>query len=188
MKNKKQMTLITLAVTLSTSLFATEDSAIKNSITVNQLTLASAIQAAQVSISTCRKNGFQVSASVVDGSGQVQVVLRDTTASAISVELSKKKATTAVHFRKNTTQLADLSDTAVGRSEGVLMSAGGVLIKLDDDIYGAVGVSGSFGGATDDQCATAGANAIIEALQKDKAQIKNLETTKSNEPVVEEQK
>ena len=175
MKNKKLIALGVLAVTFSTTVLAAGDSEIKNSIAINQLTLASAIQAAQVSISTCRKNGYQVSASVVDHYGQVQAVLRDTSASVISVELSRKKASTAVQFRKNTTQLADLSDTAVGRSDGILMAAGGVLIKVDDVIYGAVGVSGSFGGSTDDKCATAGAETIMEALINDKVKAENIE-------------
>lgn len=171
MKNNKRIAIGVLTAILASPLSA-EDNGIENSVLVNQLSLASAIQAAQVSISTCRKNGYQVSASVVDAYGQVQVVLRDTSASVISVELSKKKAATAANFRKNTTQLADLSDTAVGRSEGVLMSAGGVLIKLDETIYGAIGVSGSFGGATDDTCAAAGAEVIMEALKKDKMKAK----------------
>jgi uncharacterized protein GlcG (DUF336 family) len=171
MKNNKQIAIGVLTALLAGSVVA-DDAGIENSVLVNQLSLASAVQAAQVSISTCRKNGYQVSASVVDSFGQIQVVLRDTSASVISVELSKKKAATAANFRKNTTQIADLSDTAVGRSEGVLMSAGGVLIKLDEVIYGAVGVSGSFGGATDDTCAAAGADAIIEALKKDKEKAK----------------
>lgn len=178
MKNNKQIVIGILTAILMSPAFA-DDNGIENTVLVNQLSLASAIQAAQVSISTCRKNGHQVSATVVDRYGQVQVVLRDTSASVISAELSKKKASTAANFRKNTTQLADLSDTAVGRSDGILMSAGGVLIKLDDIIYGAVGVSGSFGGATDDTCATAGADAIIEALKKDKEKA-------SAEPKVEE--
>lgn len=179
MNNKRLIVLGVLAATFSGVLFAAEDSDIKNSITIKQLTLASAIEAAQVSINTCRKNGYEVSASVVDHYGQVQAVLRDTSASVISVELSTKKASTAVQFRKNTTQLADLSDTAVGRSEGILMAAGGVLIKVDDVIYGAVGVSGSFGGSTDDTCATAGAQVIIEALKDDKTKAENTETSEA---------
>lgn len=182
MKNKNRIVLGLLAATFTGALFAAEGSETKNSISIKQLTLASAIQAAQVSIDTCRKNGFQVSASVVDHYGQVQAVLRDTSASVISVELSTRKASTAVQFRKNTTQLADLSDTAVGRSEGILMAAGGVLIKVDDMIYGAVGVSGSFGGSTDDTCATAGAQAIVEALKNDIAKSESTEAVGSETP------
>lgn len=168
MQKKKNMIFGVLFALLINPAIA-DDNGIENSILVNQLSLASAIQAAQVSISACRKSGHKVSATVVDQYGHVQVVLRDTSASIISTELSKKKAFTAVNFRKNTTQLASLSDTAVGRSESVLMSAGGVLIKMDEIIFGAVGVSGSSSGASDDTCAATGADAIIEALKKDKA-------------------
>lgn len=180
MKNKKRLISGALFTLLTHSAIA-NDNGIENSILVNQLSLASAIQAAQVSISTCRKGDHKVSATVVDQYGQVQVLLRDTSASIISTELSKKKAFTAVNFRKNTIQLADLSDTAVGRTEGVLMSAGGVLIKVDEIIYGAVGVSGSSSGASDDTCAAAGAEAIIEALKNDKAKAEAKEVEEATE-------
>lgn len=165
MNNKRLLTGL-MALVISGQLLA-NNSGIENSIEVKQLSLASAIQAADVSISSCRKKGHQVAATVVDSHGQVQVVLRDTHASLISLEFSQKKAYTAANFKKNTAQLAHLADTAIGRSEGVLMSAGGVLIKVDDIIYGAVGVSGSSSGKSDNDCANAGAEALVEALKAD---------------------
>lgn len=157
-----------------------DNSTTKNNVQVDQLSLASAVQAAQVSINTCREAGAKVSAAVVDRNGLTQVILRDTFSSPISVELSRKKAFTAANFSKNTTQLANLSDTAVGRTDGVLMSAGGVLIKLDDTIYGAIGVSGAETGAIDDSCAKAGAKAITDAITADKAQALEKETSKND--------
>ncbi|RVU86267.1 heme-binding protein [Leucothrix sargassi] len=155
-------------MTLFTTHIYADDIDIENTTSFHQLSLASALEAAQNSISECRKDSQNVSATVVDRNGLTQVMLRDTRASAISAELSRKKAFTAASFSKNTTQLADLSDTAVGRSDGVLMSAGGVLIIVDKVIYGAVGVSGASTGAKDDLCAKAGAQAVIDAIVKDK--------------------
>jgi len=153
-----------LLILLSLEPLSAEDDGLKNSIAQHKLSLAIALQAAQVSVVSCRKEGLAVSAAVVDSSGLLQVLLRDTNASPISTTLSQRKAFTAANFLKDTTQLADLSDTAVGRSEGILMSAGGVLIKVDDVVYGAIGVSGT--GAKDDECARAGLEAITKSLSK----------------------
>jgi len=143
-----------------------DDNGLANSTVQHKLSLATALQAAQVSVTTCRKQNLNISAAVVDSSGLLQVLLRDTNASPVSVSLSQSKAFTAANFLKDTTQLADLSDTAVGRSKGILMSAGGVLIKVDDVVYGAIGVSGAATGAKDDECARAGLTAIAKSLAK----------------------
>ena len=155
-----------------------EDSGLANSIVQHKLSLASALQAAQVSVTTCRKQNLDISAAVVDSSGLLQVLLRDTKASPVSATLSQRKAFTAANFLKDTTQLADLSDTATGRSEGILMSAGGVLIKVDEVVYGAIGVSGAATGAKDDECARAGFMAISESLAKLKAESKAVDDSK----------
>ena len=55
--------------------------------------------------------------------------------------------------------------TAVGQFDGVLMSAGGVVINVAGTIYGAVGVSGAPSGKTDEACAKAGVAAIVEELE-----------------------
>lgn len=180
MNYKKSLIVAALASTML-PVMAQDDSTTKNNVRVDQLSLASAVQAAQISINTCREAGAKVSAAVVDRNGLTQVILRDTFSSQISVELSRKKAFTAANFSKNTTQLANLSDTAVGRTDGVLMSAGGVLIKLDDTIYGAIGVSGAETGAIDDNCAKAGAKAITDAITADKALALELEAAKEKE-------
>lgn len=179
--NLKQSLTSAIFIGLMLPVMAADDSTTKNNVQVDQLSLASAVQAAQVSINTCREAGAKVSAAVVDRNGLTQVILRDTFSSPISVELSRKKAFTAANFSKDTMQIANLSDTAVGRTDGVLMSAGGVLIKLDDVIYGAIGVSGAETGAIDDSCAKAGAKAITDAIMADKAQALEIEAAKQQD-------
>ena len=152
-----------LALTLSTTLTSEESTAVKN-LTSHSLSLNSALTAAQASIENCDTQGISVSVSVVDTNGLLRVLLKADGASPLSATLSQRKAFTAANFGRNTILLADLSDTAVGRSEGVLMSAGGVLIKIDEINYGAIGVSGADSGAKDDECAKAGVSAITAIL------------------------
>jgi uncharacterized protein GlcG (DUF336 family) len=164
MKINNKWSLGLLAIFLSSPL-ASEESAAVKSITQQHLTLSTALVAAAASIESCKSKGVDVSVSVVDGNGLLKVLLKADAASPLSAGLSQKKAFTAANFRKDTTLLADLSDTAVGRSEGILMSAGGVLITVDEITYGAIGVSGSASGAKDDACAKAGVLAITESLK-----------------------
>ena len=175
MKIGQSFILGAAALLLTIPTFA-DDSGIENTVSLKQLSLASALGAAQSSIAECRKDSQHVSATVVDRFGLTQVMLRDTHASPVSLELSRKKAYTAANFSKNTTQLADLSDTAIGRSNGILMSAGGVLITVDNIIYGAVGVSGSSTGAKDDLCAKAGAQVVVDAIIADKEKASDLKS------------
>ena len=122
MKINKKWILGVIAIALCTSL-TSQEAVVASSISQQQLTLSAALQAAQASIVSCKSQGIAVSVSVVDSNGLIQVKLKDDDASPLSTRLSQRKAFTAANFRKDTTLLADLSDTAVGRSEGILMSA-----------------------------------------------------------------
>ncbi|MGB1311516.1 MAG: GlcG/HbpS family heme-binding protein [Leucothrix sp.] len=164
--NVRTVTIGGLFVSLCLNPLWAEDDGTDNSVVEHRLSLATALRAAEISVISCRKQGLNVSAAVVDNSGLLQVLLRDTHAKPVTTSLSQRKAYTAANFSKDTTQLANLSDTAVGRTTGILMSAGGVLIKVDDVVYGAIGVSGSDTGAKDDECAKAGLLAISKGLSK----------------------
>lgn len=135
------------------------------SVTIKRLTLESANKVAMGVINACRKQGIQVSATVVDRDGQVQVVARDTLAPLISVKISRMKAYTAANFTSDTSAMASRAGTAVGSVEGLVMSAGGNIIQIGGVTYGAVGVSGAPSGKTDEACAKAGIEAVVEDLE-----------------------
>ena len=74
--------------------------------TVKQLTMETALKAAQAAINKCRKDGFQTAVAVVDRAGIVQVVLRDRYAGAHTPDMAVAKAWTAAGFKQSTTSLA----------------------------------------------------------------------------------
>ncbi len=113
----------------------------------------------------CRKQGYQVTATVVDKNGIVQTVVRDTLAPPVSIRISRDKAYTAANFSVDTSTMTSRQNTPVGSIDGVLMSAGGVNINIAGTIFGAVGVSGAPSGETDEACAKAGIAAIAEDLE-----------------------
>ncbi len=135
------------------------------SVPVYRLTLDAANSVAQAAIDECRKQGIQAGVTVVDRNGIVQVALRDTLAPQITLPISKGKALAAVNFGVSTADLADRANTPIGRVPGLVMSQGGLLIQAAGNNFGAVGVSGAPSGATDEECAQAGVNAIQDDLE-----------------------
>lgn len=129
-----------------------------------RMSMETALRVAQATVEACRKEGVQIAATVVDRAGQPQVVLRDVLAPELTLTISKQKAYTAVAFNAATSQLQDRANTAVGRVDGLVMSAGGLPILAGGELVGAVGVSGAPSGETDEKCAAAGVAAVQDDL------------------------
>lgn len=134
-------------------------------ISTKRLSMNTALKIAQGAIAECTKKGIQIGVTVVDREGIVQVALRDTIAAQITVSISREKAYTAANFNSATSAMADRANTPVGRAPGILMSAGGVPIQVGGALVGAVGVSGAPAGETDEECAQAGINVVIDDLE-----------------------
>lgn len=134
------------------------------------LTPETALVAARAALESCRKEGFQVTVAVVDRAGLVQVMLRDRFAGAHTIEVARNKAWTAASFRTATGDLA--TETQAGKPLSGLRNlpqfmavSGGVVIEGGGNTFGAIGVSGAPGGDADESCATAGVNAIADAIE-----------------------
>ena len=134
-------------------------------VVTKRLTMNTALMIAQAAIAECTKKGIQIGVTVVDREGIVQVALRDTIAAQITVPISRAKAYTAANFNSVTSTMAARSNTPVGRAPGILMSAGGLPIQVGGALVGAVGVSGAPSGITDEECAQAGIDAVIDDLE-----------------------
>ena len=134
-------------------------------VSVKRLSLETAQTVAQAAVAACREKGIQIGVTVVDRDGVVQAQLRDTIAAPITVPISYKKAYTAANFNAATSALEPRADTAVGRQDFLVMSAGGVTIEVGGALLGAVGVSGAPAGETDEECAQAGVDAVQDDLE-----------------------
>jgi uncharacterized protein GlcG (DUF336 family) len=155
---------IAMALVYGVSMGAMADEAAP-SVNLKRLSLESANRIAQGAIEACREKGIQIGVTVVDRDGTVQVVMRDTIAAQITVPISRMKAFTAANFNAATSALTDRADTAIGRIDGLVMSAGGLPIQAGGQLLGAVGVSGAPSGKTDEACAQAGIDTIIDDLE-----------------------
>jgi uncharacterized protein GlcG (DUF336 family) len=151
-----------LLSTLSAAPVVAEDVAI---VSLKRLSMDMATQVAEGAIEACREKGIQIAATVVDREGTVQVTLRDTIAAPITVPISEMKAFTAVNFNAATSTMSERADTPIGRLDGLVMSAGGVPIQVGGALIAGVGVSGAPSGATDEECAQAGIDKVMEDLE-----------------------
>lgn len=131
-------------------------------IKIPRLTVEASEKLARAAMESCRKQGIQIGVTVVDRSGDPMVVLRDTMAPRVTLEVSRQKAYTAVNFNANTSAMTDrfTQPFSVGKVEGLVFSAGGVPIQAAGNIVGAVGVSGAATGEQDEACALAGIKEI----------------------------
>src|SRR5262249_20723654 len=119
-------------------------------VTQKALSLEMAQAIVQGVVERCRADGFRVSVTVVDGSGLLKAFVRDEGNGPHTIDLSKRKAYTALTFASRwptTLAIAKAWNSTLGSPmpnvEGTAGVGGGVPIKVGDVAIGAVGVSGA---------------------------------------------
>lgn len=148
------------------------------SVSGKTLPLSTAIIAAQTAVDTCKANGYDVTATVVDVSGTPQVVLRGDHAVIHTKDSSFRKAYTVVTmgpiFHVDTTsgyidvlsKYPPLLAQSLASTPNVTALPGGVAFKVGDETIAGLGVGGSPGGDKDEVCAQAGVAKVAELLKK----------------------
>ncbi len=120
-------------------------------------------------LAECQKSGYKVSAAVVDRGGNLLAFVRDPTAGPHTAESSRRKAFTAATFGMTSAAFTALTANpgAAGLKDltGVFALAGGVPIKVGNDVIGGVGVGGAPGGEKDEACASAGLAKVADQLK-----------------------
>jgi len=133
------------------------------------LSLATALTIATTASETCKGQGYRVTVAVVGRNGEIIAHLRGDDASPHTLENSQRKAFTARTFRTSSGEFAQRQkDNPPGAAlwlTGISASAGGLPIKVGEDVIGAVGVSGSPGGDKDEACAKAGIDKVASELK-----------------------
>lgn len=130
------------------------------------LPLSLAGKAIEASLDACKKDGYKVSAAVVDRAGVLRAMVRADGAGPHTVDSSRKKAYTAASLRRSTTELAELINKVPAlqalrdMNDQVLVLGGGLPIEIGGEVVGGIGVGGAPGAHLDDACAQAGLDAI----------------------------
>lgn len=129
-----------------------------------------AVEIASEAVASCKANGYEVSAAVVDRAGVLRALMRSDDAGPHTPSSSTSKAYTSASLRIKTGEMADLiakNPTAaeLASIEGFLALGGGIPIKTGDVVIGGVGVGGAPGGHLDEACAQAGIDKVQDRLK-----------------------
>jgi len=137
-------------------------------LTQKALSEQAALAVAQGALDKCHADGYHVSVIVLDASGLIKVQVRGDGTGPHTLEHGRRKAYTALTFKRTSAETAKAwaaSPTPPPVIEGTVAAAGGVPIKSNDEIIGAIGVSGAPGGEKDEACANAGIARIQDLLK-----------------------
>lgn len=123
---------------------------------------------ANETILACRKQGYHISAVVVDRFAITRAALRDDLASRFTLEIAERKANMTVmawtdsgRFRKSRSDIQQ----ELNHIQGIIVMEGGIKIVAGGYNLGAVGVSGAPGGDKDAACARKALEKLNERVE-----------------------
>ncbi len=140
-------------------------------LTTHRLSAALASEAAREVVASCARQGYAETAVVVDADGVRQAVLRGDRAGSHTLDSANDKAYTAASFKADTSALVERAKAVPGfaalftQLPHLMLFGGGIVIKVGDEVVGAIGASGAPGGALDEACARAGLDGIRDRLR-----------------------
>jgi uncharacterized protein GlcG (DUF336 family) len=142
-----------------------------------RLSASLALEAVGDAVEVCKKNGYAVTAIVVDNDGVRQAVLRGDGAAVHTLDSAYVKAYTAASLapvRKDgsTKGLSEriartpgVTTTGLASLPNVNFTPGGVTIMAGDEPIGGIGVGGAPGGNFDHDCAVAALDKIKDRMK-----------------------
>jgi uncharacterized protein GlcG (DUF336 family) len=137
---------------------------------VGRLSATLAHEMLVTAVETCAKQNQAVSGVVLDSSGNQQAFLRGDGAGIHTVETADYKAYTALSFRTDGIDLVARArggtvPGAINKLPRLLLAQGGVLVKMGNEIIGAIGISGARGNNIDTDCARAGIAKVRDRIK-----------------------
>jgi uncharacterized protein GlcG (DUF336 family) len=162
--------LFKLAAMLALAACAQPAASAQGLVTAKRLSASLAAELVLAAVTACAQKNYHVGAVVLDTGGVQQAALRGEGAAPQNVLNAFDKAYTAVTFGTDTTVLVERSKTggvssAFAKVPHLLLNAGGVVIKVGDEIIGAIGLSGAPGGENDEICAKAALAQIKDRMK-----------------------
>ena len=158
------------AAVLTLAAFAQPAASAEGLVSAKRLSAPLAAELAMAAITACAEKNYHVGVVVLDTSGVQQVALRGDGAAPQNVLNANDKAYTAASFGTDTGELVERAkngavSSAFAKVPHLLLNAGGVAIKVGDEVIGAIGVSGAPGGDNDAICAKAALEKIRDRMK-----------------------
>ncbi len=119
-------------------------------------------------IIVCRKDGYHISAVVVDRFGILRAALRDDIASRFTLQIAEEKANAVVLAGIPSGKFRDSHGDIrpeLNHINGIIIMQGGLPINAGGSRIGAIGVSGAPGGEKDEACAAKALEKMMERLE-----------------------
>ena len=144
-------------------------------VATHRLSAGLAVEAVTEAVAACAKQGYKVTATIIDVDGVEQAMLRGDGATLIAVNSALDKAYTvlmlgaarnedssgAIAQRMGATPSAG----GIAKLPHVLLAPGALRIKVGDEAIAAIGVGGAPGGDLDEACAKVGLEKISARLK-----------------------
>jgi uncharacterized protein GlcG (DUF336 family) len=155
-------------------------SALAQTVQTHRLPAALAVEAVVEAVAYCATKGHAVSATVIDFDGVVVAALRGDGAPVHTIEASRAKTYAASSFAPvfnvdSSGAVAKIIQKIGSASppgtlpfqtpEHMIVRAGGLTIKLGDEVLGAIGVGGAPSADLDESCARAGLTKIQDRIK-----------------------
>ena len=159
---------------LAVALFGTagmEKPAAAQTLITHRIPAALALEAVAAAVDACAKQGYAETAVLVDADGVRQALLRGDGAGAHSLDSATYKAYTSASFKSDTSALVTRAAqnpafaALLAKLPNLLAIGGGVVIKMDNEVIGAIGAGGAPGGDLDEACARAGIDKVKDRLK-----------------------
>ena len=158
------------AAALAMAIFASTAVPAQGLLDAKRVSALLAAEAVAAAVQACVQRNHQVAAVVLDYSGVQQASLRGDGANVQNMFNAFDKAFTAATFGMDTAAIVERSRTgsvssSFAKVPHLLLASGGVVIKVGDQVIGAIGVSGAPGGDNDAVCAKAGLDKVRDRLK-----------------------
>jgi uncharacterized protein GlcG (DUF336 family) len=142
-------------------------------LTVHRISASLAQEAVGEAVASCAKQGYKVTATVIDPEGIRIALLHGDGSGVHTIEAAYAKAFAAVSFAAPVLGLdtsGQLGERVAQQPNfqfpsGMLFRAGGVVIKQGEEVIGAIGVGGAPGADKDEGCARAGIDKIKDRIK-----------------------
>jgi uncharacterized protein GlcG (DUF336 family) len=136
----------------------------------HRLSAALAGEIATEAVAACAKQGYAETAVVVDADGLRQAELRGDRAGAHTLDSANDKAYTSASFKSDTSALVERAKGLPAfanffKLPHLLLFGGGIVIKIGDEVVGAIGAAGAPGADLDEACARAGLDKVKDRLK-----------------------
>ena len=167
---KGKIALVLAALIGGCGIFGGAELAGAETLVTHRIPAALALEAVGEAVAACAKQGYAETAVLVDADGVRQAVLRGDGTGVHSLDSAFSKAYTSATLKANTlvvierTKEDPLMVPSIAKLPNMILNGGGVVIKIKDEVIGAIGAAGAPGGELDEACAKAGLDKILSRL------------------------